>query len=147
MYARVIVEIGVKAVDRLFTYLIPDNIKDKIKVGARVKVPFGKQLLEGFVLEISDVNEEDIELKEIMELVDEEPILNEEMLWLGREISKRTLCSLINLSALSKISSIPFCHVRREIHDKRGIFSFTSRLYFFCNKILFLTLLEISSLL
>lgn len=96
MYASVIVEIGVKAVDRMFTYLIPDSIKDKIMVGSRVKVEFGRQLLEGFVLEISDVNEDDVELKEIIELVDEEPILNEEMLWLGREIAKRTLCSLIS---------------------------------------------------
>lgn len=96
MYARVIVEIGVKAVDKMFTYIIPDNIKDKIKVGARVKVPFGHQLLEGFVLEITNDKNEDIELKKILELVDEEPILNKEMLWLGDEISKRTLCSKIS---------------------------------------------------
>ena len=74
MYARVIVEIGVKAVDRMFTYLVPDIIKDKIKVGARVKVPFGKQFLEGFVLELTDICEEDVEIKEIMELVDESKI-------------------------------------------------------------------------
>ena len=96
MYAKVIVEIGVKAVDRLFTYLVPSRIVDKIKVGARVKVPFGRQLLEGFVLELSSVCEDNYEIKEIIELVDEEPILNEEMLWLGGEISKRTLCSKIS---------------------------------------------------
>ena len=96
MYAKVIVEIGVKAVDRLFTYLIPKNIEDNIKVGARVKVPFGNQFLEGFVLELVNTVNEDIEFKEIMELVDQEPILNKEMLWLGNEISKRTLCSKIS---------------------------------------------------
>lgn len=96
MYAKVIVEIGVKAVDKMFTYLVPSNIRNIIKVGARVKVPFGRQFLEGFVLELTDVFDDDIELKEILELVDEEPILNKEMLWLGKEISKRTLCSLIS---------------------------------------------------
>ena len=96
MYARVIVEIGVKAVDRLFTYLIPNYMVDKIKVGARVKVPFGRQFLEGFVLDLTDKCEDDVEIKEIMELVDLEPILNREMLWLGNEIAKRTLCSKIS---------------------------------------------------
>ena len=96
MYAKVIVEIGVKAVDRMFTYLVPIQFRDDIKVGARVKVPFGNQLLEGFVLEILNDCKEEIELKEIIDLVDERPVLNREMLWLGNEISKRTLCSKIS---------------------------------------------------
>ena len=96
MYAKIIVEIGAKAVDRLFTYLVPINLRNKIKVGARVKVPFGKQILEGFVLELVDSCEENCDIKEIIELVDEMPILNKEMLWLGSEISKRTLCSKIS---------------------------------------------------
>ena len=96
MYARVIVEIGVKAVDRLFTYLVPEYLESDIKVGARVKVPFGSQFLEGFVLELVDTAPTDIDIKEIMELVDKTPILNKEMLWLGSEIAKRTLCSKIS---------------------------------------------------
>ena len=96
MYARVIVEIGVKAVDRLFTYLVPEYLECDIKIGARVKVPFGSQFLEGFVLELVDTAPMDIGIKEIMELVDKTPILNREMLWLGSEIAKRTLCSKIS---------------------------------------------------
>ena len=80
----------------MFTYFVPDRFRDNIKVGARVKVPFGKQFLEGFVLELVDSCEDDYDVKEIMELVDEEPILNREMLWLGAEIAKRTLCSKIS---------------------------------------------------
>lgn len=96
MYASVIVEIGAKAVDKLFTYKVPDSIAAFIKVGARVKVPFGKQCIEGFVLGLQDSFDDDIELKEIIELVDRTPILNKEMLWLGDEITKRTLCSRIS---------------------------------------------------
>lgn len=96
MYASVIVEIGAKAVDKLFTYKVPDSIASLIKVGARVKVPFGKQCIEGFVLGLQDSFDADIELKEIIELVDRTPILNKEMLWLGEEITKRTLCSRIS---------------------------------------------------
>lgn len=96
VYAHVIVEIGVKAVDREFVYMVPDRFRKLIKVGSRVKVNFGKQLLEGFVLKLDNNCANEFELKEIVELVDDEPVLNEEMLWLGKEISKRTLCSLIS---------------------------------------------------
>ena len=67
MYAQVIVEISAKAVDKMFTYQIPKNMKDIIKIGARVKVPFGHQSLEGFVLKITNTIEENYELKEILE--------------------------------------------------------------------------------
>ena len=97
MYASVIVEIGVKNVDKTFTYRIPDNIKNKIQVGARVKIEFGRQLLEGFVLKITNkIDNIDYDLKYIKELVDEKPILNKEMLALGNYLSEYTLCSKIS---------------------------------------------------
>lgn len=97
MYAKVIVEISVKNVDKTFTYRIPLDLVGKVKVGARVKVEFGRQLLEGFVLEIIDnINDVDYEIKDIRELVDLAPILNEEMLELGNVISETTLCSKIS---------------------------------------------------
>ena len=52
MYANVIVEITSKSVDKMFTYLIPKQYLNLIKVGSRVKVPFGKTTLEGFVFVI-----------------------------------------------------------------------------------------------
>ena len=97
MYAKVIVEIGVKNVDRMFTYIVPQDMKNTIKIGCRVKVEFGRQLLEGFVIELTEnIDKVDYELKSITSLVDMEPILNNEMLELGNTISNITLCSLIS---------------------------------------------------
>ncbi|MEE3342904.1 MAG: primosomal protein N' [Bacilli bacterium] len=96
MYANVIVEIGVKNVDKMFSYIIPDNLKRDVKIGSRVIVEFGKQLLEGFVLDITKEVNTKFELKYIKEVVDKEPILNKEMLKLGDYISKHTLCSKIS---------------------------------------------------
>ena len=96
MYAIVIVEIGVKKVDKTFTYKIPSEYIDKIKIGIRVKVPFGKMILEGFVINIFDNYKEDYEVNEIIELVDLEPILNNEMLKLADYITETTLCSKIS---------------------------------------------------
>lgn len=97
MYAKVIIEIGVKNVDKMFTYIVPDNMKEDIKVGCRVKVKFGSMVLEGFVLELTNtIDKVNYELKEIIELVDKIPILNKEMLELGKKIQEITLCSLIS---------------------------------------------------
>ena len=96
MFADVLVELKAKKLDNTFTYLIPNSLKDKVKTGIRVLVPFGRQTLEGFVLNIEDNKDVDYELKEIIDVIDENPVLNEEMLELGKYISKKTLCNLIN---------------------------------------------------
>lgn len=97
MYASVIIEYGNKAVDREFTYIIPPKYQDIIKVGHRVLVPFNNQEIEGFVLKITKEYNGAFDLKEITNICDEEPILNEEMLLLGDEITKKILCSKISI--------------------------------------------------
>ena len=96
MIAEVLVEIKAKNIDKTFSYLIPKDFKEKIKVGIRVLVPFGKQKLEGFVLKMKENEKLDYELKEIISLIDEDPVLNKEMLELGKYISQKTLCNLIS---------------------------------------------------
>ena len=97
MYADVIIEYGNKAVDTLFTYIIPDNLREKIKIGHRVLVPFNNREIEGFVLDISNEFNSKYELKEISSLCDLEPVLNEEMIILGEKIQKEILCSRISI--------------------------------------------------
>ena len=97
MYASVIIEYGNKAVDREFTYIIPPKYQDIIKVGHRVLVPFNNREIEGFVLKITKEYHGAFDLKEITNICDEEPILNEEMLLLGDEITKKILCSKISI--------------------------------------------------
>jgi len=93
MYAEVLVEIKAKAVDKTFTYKIPNGIN--LEVGVRVLVPFGKRNLEGFVLNVFDEGKFDYELKEIISVIDDKPVINSEMLRLGQYISKKTLSPLI----------------------------------------------------
>ena len=96
MYASVIIQYGNKAVDREFTYIVPDCFKEQIKVGHRVRVLFNNREIEGFVLSLFDNYNGEYQLNEIIDLVDEIPILNEEMLYLGKEICDKTLCSKIS---------------------------------------------------
>lgn len=90
----VLVELSNKNIDKIFDYRVPKELEEKIKIGIRVKVPFGHMELVGFILGIK--NEEDRELKEILSVLDEEVILNKELLALGRWMQKEMLCTLIS---------------------------------------------------
>mgnify|MGYP004510007945 FL=1 len=96
MVANVLVELSNRNIDKTFTYNIPNELENLIKVGIRVLVPFGKQTLEGFVLSISENTNSEIELKDIIKPIDDEVILNEELLELGKFIKRKTLSTLIS---------------------------------------------------
>ena len=95
MKIDVLVELKVKGIDQTFTYLVPDELKEKVKIGIRVLVPFGSQKLEGFVLGFNN-KDVDYKLKNIIDVIDIEPVLTSEMLELGKYISSKTLCNLIS---------------------------------------------------
>ena len=96
MVVGVLVEIQNKRVDKVFDYLVPDDLMDTIKVGLRVVVPFGKMELDGFVITIYDNYPNKDSLKSIKEIIDSEIILNDELLLLGKEMKKLTLSPLIS---------------------------------------------------
>lgn len=95
MTCNCLVELSHVFLEKTFTYLVPDSLKEDIKVGMRVEVPFGKQLLEAFVMEISSENIDTSNLKEIVRLVDTYPILNDELIKIGKFIKNTTLSSLM----------------------------------------------------
>ena len=94
MYIKVLVELSAFNIDKTFTYHVSDYLKDKIKIGIRVLVPFNNQKLEGFVLEILEEDENDFEVKDIIDIVDSETILTDEFTELLHylEEGKSALC-------------------------------------------------------
>ncbi|MGJ7910629.1 primosomal protein N' [Neobacillus sp. LXY-1] len=89
--ASVIVDVPTKQTDRPFDYLIPSDWENIIQPGMRVIVPFGPRNIQGFVTEIK--SESDFkQLREIVEPMDLEPILNKELLELGDWLTDTTLC-------------------------------------------------------
>lgn len=97
MYIEVLTQISAKAVDQYYTYHVPILLQDKIKIGIRVKIPFGNMVLEGFVMNIIDIPLYDKDkIKDIIDVTDSSPVLNEEMILLGKYMSKTLLCSLVS---------------------------------------------------
>ncbi len=79
-YALALVNIkglGVKT----FSYLIPDEMKDKIQIGQAILVPFGRQgLINAFCVGFSDYLPEEIRAKKINKILDENPLFSIEYL-------------------------------------------------------------------
>ncbi len=95
MYAEVLIEYSAKAIDKSFTYLIPQSLQGIISVGMKVLVPFGQKTINGFVTKISSTFEDNYELKEIIDIVDKYFVLNEELMQLGSYLQSKTLCTKI----------------------------------------------------
>ena len=95
MYAYCIIEYPIKTLDKAFTYLVPESLKEKLKVGMKVLVSFNHRQVRGIVLKITNTFDGDYELKEIEKIEDEFLILNKELLLLGKYMQEMTLCNLI----------------------------------------------------
>ncbi len=98
MIAQVIVNHNSKAVDKLYDYRVPKEAEDKIGVGFRVIVPFGRgnQQKEAFVFKINEKSRAK-ELKEIESVVDKERVFDDKMLKLIYWMREKYLCSYIDI--------------------------------------------------
>src|SRR5438309_1892922 len=72
--AQVAVEARVGSQTGLFDYAVPDALTGVIEVGHRVRVPFGKRTVTGFVYALEQ-GPSVLELKPIEALLDAEPVL------------------------------------------------------------------------
>ncbi|EZP77986.1 primosome assembly protein PriA [Parageobacillus genomosp. 1] len=93
--ASVIVDVPSRQTDRPFDYMIPEQWEDILKPGMRVTVPFGPRRLQGFVVEVKSHSEVE-RLKPIEAVLDVTPVLNEELLKLGKYLTETTLCFAIS---------------------------------------------------
>ena len=92
MYAEVLIQYGVKILDKTFTYKIPENIK--VKIGNKVKILFANKIIYGIVIKIKD-NTELEKVNNILGVINSNISLNEELLKLGYFIKENTFCTLI----------------------------------------------------
>lgn len=94
-YAKVAVESAVFTFDKEFDYIIPPELEESARKGCRVTVPFGNgnKKCVGIIFDVTDYSEGK-RLKKISEVLDEAPLLNDEMLGLASWIKDRTFCTL-----------------------------------------------------
>ena len=95
MLVDVLVEINLNKKNKTFTYFVSKEQEEKIALGKRVLVPFGKQEIEGFIKKKKKGEKE--ELKSIIKVIDEYSVLNKELLELGKKISDDNVCNLVSI--------------------------------------------------
>ena len=96
-YASALVNIkglGVKT----FSYLIPDEMKDKIRIGQAILVPFGRQgLINAFCVGFSDYLPGDFKVKKINKILDETPLFSIEYLKLLEWVANYYCCDVVTV--------------------------------------------------
>ena len=119
MIASVIVNVSNSNVDRQFDYLVPDTMQDIIKVGARVKVSFGdaNRTIMGYVYSLKNESDFSGKLKEIVELLDIEPLISESQFKLAQYIKYDSLSPLVRILNMMipnalRLKTIKYLHVK-----------------------------------
>lgn len=92
--AEIILEQTAFSFDKPYSYAVPDYLKDTVRQGCRVVVPFGKGNThrQGMVLEVYDT-QEDVAYKQIDRVIDETPILSDEMLSMCKWMHEHCFCT------------------------------------------------------
>lgn len=100
LYAEIILNSDALEIDRPFTYKIPVELKERVKIGQIVKVPFGtkNKTSKGFVLALKGEEEIDksFRVKKVASIVTDEPIIDKNDIKLIYFLREKYLCKYID---------------------------------------------------
>lgn len=91
-FADIIIDISHKAIDRTFQYRIPEDLKNQIRIGMQVSIPFGRgnTLRTGYVVGLTDIPEFDEDkMKEIAKIREKSVEIEGSMMELAAFIKER----------------------------------------------------------
>lgn len=97
MFAQVILSISHKDIDRVFDYGVPKELESKVKIGMRVRVPFGRgsNVSEGYVVKtMAASNVPEDKIKYIESVPDDFTVFSENMLCLAQWMRQRYFATL-----------------------------------------------------
>lgn len=121
MIAEVIMDNNSKELNRTFDYNVPEEMKEQIKIGSRILVPFGnmKRLEEGFVVNFKETTK--YKTKDIAK-IGKESTLNENKVQLAKWIAKRYFCNLSESIKLMLPPGTKTKNIENRIKEKTGNF-------------------------
>ncbi|MBE7534462.1 MAG: primosomal protein N' [Anaerolineales bacterium] len=93
MSSFVQIVVNVPAIAGIFDYAVPESLAGTVGIGHLVIVPFGKQTVQGVVFRFVD-QPSVRDVKEIIELVDPEPVLTQAQISLAEAMAESTLAPL-----------------------------------------------------
>jgi primosomal protein N' (replication factor Y) len=117
LYAEVVLGLPLT---KTFTYTIPEASKNLLQIGSRVIVPFHRRDITGFVVRLkSRKKREDYELREIQEVLDDEPVFTGDFLSFTQKFSAASFCSWGEmLQAALPPSYVPKSRIKMSLSEK-----------------------------
>ena len=125
MIAEVIVNRLAKDLNRIFDYIVPTEMENTIKVGARVFVPFGSKntATESFVIGLKDTSE--FAKKEVIRI--EDFALTEDNVNLAKLMAKRYFCNISECIKLMLPPGEKTTNLENRIKDKTANFVYLKK--------------------
>nr|WP_297274642.1 primosomal protein N' [uncultured Agathobaculum sp.] len=93
----VAVDAATYAIDKLYSYRVPDELREQVQIGTRVLVPFGfgNKRAEAVVLTFRE-DAGGMKLKPVLEVLDDTPILSAQQLKLAAWMRERLYCTFFD---------------------------------------------------
>lgn len=97
-YAQIIVNNRASQVDKPYTYILDGLLKDIVKEGMRVIIPFGKgnKLIKGIVIGFTDYWNDEYRLKKVVDVLDDKPLISKELIDLSIWMKEYYLSSYLD---------------------------------------------------
>lgn len=99
-----------------FTYLVPKELEKQVKPGVRAVAPFGKRTITGFIINKAKTTTLKDDIKPIIDIIDEQPIVNKNGFKFYQWLADYYLCSFGEALKLA----VPY---GSEVESKRKIIS------------------------
>ena len=101
--AKLLINTNVKTLNKVYTYLIPEELENEACVGKRVEVSFGrsKEKNEGIIVKIEDITKDELlklgyKLKPILSILDEVAYIDNSKLKLAKYMSYVYFCNVFD---------------------------------------------------
>lgn len=125
MIAEIIINSNAKALNRIFDYIVPENLKDVVEIGNRVFVPFGngKKVENGFIIGLK--NESEFANKEIIRI--DKGDLSKNEIELAKLMSQKYFCNISDCIRLMLPPGTADTNVSNRTKEKMAKFVFLSK--------------------
>lgn len=94
MYAQILTDVNNRKLDRLFTYRVPEKLRNSVKKGSKVEIAFSGRILHGFVIALSDETEYTGSILDIRKVVRDDLVLSEDLIDLAFWLADESFISL-----------------------------------------------------
>ncbi len=126
MFAEIIINSNAKALNKIFDYIVPNDMINIIRIGARVFVPFGKgeKIEDGFVINLKENSE--YANKEIVRIENENSI-SEDNIILAKLMARKYFCNISDCIRLMLPPGTASKEISNRIKEKTGNFVYLKR--------------------